>query len=134
MKRIAALQSGFTLIEIIVTLTIAAILSVLLIQFMGTSVTRSAEPTISMREGLALQSIFENLNADYKRLLLTDNSPLDTLKTRVANGFYGAYTIVANDYIIFDNNQLEAPCNLDCNLLKVTLSVNDHTLTTLFAR
>ncbi|MBC2713334.1 MAG: type II secretion system protein [Desulfosarcina sp.] len=130
-------ESGFTLIEIIVTLTVAAILSVMLVQFIGTSITRSAEPTLSIQEGMALQGVFENMNAGYKQLLLTGISPLNTFKTRVDSGFYGTYTVTESDYIIFDNNQIEAPCdttNTDCKILKVTISMGDHSLTSLFAR
>ena len=126
-------ESGFTLIEIIITLTVAAILSVMLVQFMGTSISRSTEPTVSVQEGMALQGIFENMNADYKHLLLTDTSPLDTFKNRVAAGFYGTYTVDANDYIKFENNS-ETACDTDCRLLKVTISMGDHSLTSLFAR
>lgn len=137
MKPTLSDKSGFTLIEIIVTLTIAAIFSVMLVQFMGSSISRSVQPTRSMQAGMALQGLFENMNADYKHLLLTDNSPLDTFKTRVANGFYGTYTVTESDYIIFDNNQVEAPCdtnNTDCKILKVTISMGDHLLTSLFTR
>ncbi len=126
--------SGFTLIEIIITMTVAAILSVMLVQFMGTSIYRSAEPIASMQEGMTLQGTFENMNADYKRLLLTDSSPLDTFRTRVGtDGFYGTYTLTTNDYIRFEN-YIETSCETDCKLLKVTISMGDHSLTSLFAR
>ena len=129
-------QSGFTLIEIIVTLTVSAILSVMLAQFMGTSLSRSAEPIVSMQEGMALQSVFESMNADYKQLLLTDNTPLDTFKTRVETaGIYGTYTLTDSRYILFDANQVEVPCSTpDCRMLKVTISMGDHSLTSLFTR
>jgi len=129
-------QSGFTLIEIIVTLTVTAILSVMLAQFMGTSLSRSAEPIVSMQEGMALQSVFESMNADYKQLLLTDNTPLDTFKTRVETaGHYGTYALTDSQYVRFDGNQVEVPCNTpDCRILKVTISMGDHSLTSLFAR
>ena len=135
MKSTLSDQSGFTLIEIIVTLTVAAILSVMLVQFMGTSISRSAQPILSMQEGLTLQGILENMNADYKQLLFTDDTPLDTFKTRVeTDGFYGTYAETAT-YIEFDNNQLETACNAqDCKILKVTISVGDHSLTSLFVR
>ncbi|BBO66986.1 hypothetical protein DSCA_09160 [Desulfosarcina alkanivorans] len=126
-------DSGFTLIEIIITLTVAAILSVMLVQFMGTSISRSTEPALSMQEGMALQAIMENMNADYKQLLLTATSPLDTFKARVAAGSYGTCAVVANDYIKFEDNS-EAACDTDCKLLKVTISMGDHSLTSLFAR
>lgn len=129
-------KSGFTLIEIIVTLTVTAILSVMLVQFMGTSLSRSTEPILSMQEGMALQGIFENMNADYKQLLLTDNTPLATFKTRVETaGFYGTFTLSDSKYILFDGSQTEVPCNTpDCRILKVTISVGDHSLTSLFTR
>ncbi|WP_319409959.1 type II secretion system protein [uncultured Desulfosarcina sp.] len=127
-------ESGFTLIEIIVTLTVAALLSVMLVQFMGTSISRSAEPLLSMQEGMALQGIFENMSADYKQLLLTDNNPLDTFKTRVEGGFYGTYTLIDSKYILFDTTRTETDCNTNCMILKVTISSGDHSLTSLFAR
>lgn len=128
-------ESGFTLIEIIVTLTVAAILSVMLVQFMGTSISRSAEPMLSMQKGMTLQGIFENMNADYKQLLLIDQTPLDTFKKRVETGYYGTDTIAASEYVLFDSDQVEVPCNAsNCKLLKVTISNGDHSLTSLFAR
>jgi prepilin-type N-terminal cleavage/methylation domain-containing protein len=128
-------ETGFTLIEIIVTLTVAGILSVMLMQFMGTSISRSAEPILSIKEGKALQGVFENMNADYKQLLLTGISPLATFKNRVETGYYGTYTLTESEYILFDASQEEAPCSTpDCKLLKVTISMGDHSLTSLFAR
>jgi prepilin-type N-terminal cleavage/methylation domain-containing protein len=133
MKSIRSDKSGFTLIEVIVTLTVAGILSVLLFQFMGTSISRSMEPILSIQEGMTLKAIFEDMHADYKRLLFTDNSPLDTFKMRVETGFYGTYAVAASDFIRFENN-LETSCNTDCRLLKITISMGDHSLTSLFAR
>jgi len=136
MKSKLSEKSGFTLIEIIVTLTVTAILSVMLVQFMGTSLSRSAEPILSMQEGMALRSIFESMNADYKQLLFTDNTPLDTFKTRVETaGLYGTYALTDSTYILFDGSQVEVPCNTpDCRILKVTISLGDHSLTSLFTR
>ena len=140
-------QSGFTLIEIIVTLTVASILAVLLVQFMGSSVSRSLEPAVSMRASMALQGIFENMNADYKLLLLTDATPLETFKTYVENGndsttasaagtpYYGSYAWNTK-YISFDSGDTEAtaPCTVDCKVLKVTLSNDGHSFSALFTR
>lgn len=129
--------SGFTLIEIIVTLTVAGLLAVMLIQFMGTSLSRSVQPILTMQTGMALQGILENMNADYKQLLLTDPTPLETFRARVGNGDYGACTLLANDYIFFDSSRSEAACdpaNTDCRILKVTISDGNQALTTLFTR
>jgi prepilin-type N-terminal cleavage/methylation domain-containing protein len=136
MKTTRSNKSGFTLVEIIITLTVTAILSVMLVQFMGTTLSRSAEPILSVQEGMTLQGIFENMNADYKLLLLTDNTPLATFKTRVETaGYYGTYTLPDSKYILFDGAQMEVPCNTpDCRILKVTISSGDHSLTSLFTR
>jgi prepilin-type N-terminal cleavage/methylation domain-containing protein len=135
MNPLRSADSGFTLIEIIVTLTVAGILSVMLVQFIGTSLSRSAAPIISMQEGKDLQAVFENMNADYKRLLITGNAPLNTFKNRVETGYYGTYTLTESKYILFDASQEEASCSTpDCRLLKVTISSGDHSLTALFAR
>ena len=137
MKPVRSKTAGFTLVEIIVTLTVSAILAVMLMQFIGTSMSRSAQPTISLQESAALQSVFENMNADYKQLLLTDSAPLTTFQNRVDGGFYGSNVSMTSSYIIFDENQREAPCdpnNTDCRLLKVTVSKGDQSLTALFVR
>jgi prepilin-type N-terminal cleavage/methylation domain-containing protein len=136
MRSSIADPAGFTLMEIIVTLTVAAIVSVMLVQFMGTSISRSTEPTVSMQEGMRLQGVLENMNADYKLLLLTHKTPLDAFKNRVeTDGFYGTYTLSESEYIRFDENHDESSCNsADCRILKVTISSGDHSLTSLFAR
>jgi prepilin-type N-terminal cleavage/methylation domain-containing protein len=135
MKSTLSDHSGFTLVEIIITLTVTAILSVMLVQFMGTSLSRSTEPILSVQEGMTLQGVFENMHADYKQLLLTENTPLDIFKTRVEAGYYGTYTLTDSKYILFDGAQIEVPCNTpDCRLLKVTIAMGDHSLTSLFTR
>ncbi len=129
-------KAGFTLIEIIVTLTVSAILAVMLVQFMGSSLSRSVEPLLSMQDGMVLQSTFENMNADYKQLLLTDNTPLATFKTRVETaGYYGTYALADSEYIRFDGARVEVPCTTpDCRILKVTIAKGDHSLSSLFTR
>ena len=137
MKPSCSKTAGFTLVEIIVTLTVSAILAVMLMQFIGTSISRSAQPALSLQAGTDLQSVFESMNADYKQLLLTDPAPLTTFKNRVDGGFYGSSMSMTSNYIVFDQNQREAPCNpnnTDCRLLKVTVSKGNQSLTTLFAR
>jgi prepilin-type N-terminal cleavage/methylation domain-containing protein len=136
MRSSIADPAGFTLMEIIVTLTVAAIVSVMLVQFMGTSISRSTEPTVSMQEGMRLQGVLENMNADYKLLLLTHKTPLDEFKKRVeTDGFYGTYTLSESAYIRFDESHDESACtSADCRILKVTISSGDHSLTSLFAR
>jgi prepilin-type N-terminal cleavage/methylation domain-containing protein len=129
---------GFTLVEIIVTLTVSSLLAMLLLQFIGTSVSRSAQPLNAFQEEMMLQSLMESMNADYKHLLLTDMSPLPTFKARVEGNHYGVYTVLASDYIAFDaTTHVEIPCDVtatDCRLLKIEVASGGQSLTALFAR
>ena len=53
MKRLMQINSsekGFTLLEVIITITIAAILGSLLVTFMGTAITKSSDPIKQVRD------------------------------------------------------------------------------------
>lgn len=123
---------GFTLIEIIVTLIVASIFGTLLISFMGTQVTNSVVPVVRVRQEYTLNQIMENINADYRKLLLESPDPLGTLRSSVNAGDYGTYTVVYNNFITFNGAGAEQVGG--DRILKVSLSQGDHTLTTLFTK
>ena len=58
-------KKGFTLIEVIVTLLIAAILGTFLVTFMGTAVTKSGEPVARSKQLYELQQVMENIKSTY---------------------------------------------------------------------
>ncbi len=138
-------QEGFTLIEIIITIILAAILGAMFLQVMETNVTGSVEPLTRVKDVYALNQVMERITADYRRLLSADDT-LETLKTTigttgddVASGIYGTYTVQYNEYIKFtgpdsdDMYQEEADDGSGGKrILKVTLSVGDQRLTLLF--
>jgi len=134
---------GFTLLEIIFALVIASLLGTMLFETMNTALRRSSEPVAMVRQGYGLVGIMERINADY-RYLLNDNpaTSLSTLETRVKEGndalktpYYGNYTWQTK-YIRFDaaGNEMEAADTVDLNMLKVTITRADQTLTALFIR
>ena len=59
-------HSGFTLIEIIITLVIAAVVGTGLAQYLGTAVTTSAIPIQHLRQAFELQQVMENITEDYE--------------------------------------------------------------------
>ena len=135
-RRIADTQ-GFTLIEVIVTIVLGAIASVLLIQFMGGNLERSLAPLARVDQSYRLTTVMENITAHYKNLLLTDASPLATLETDIQNGnvststpFFGAYAATLS-YIALNTNN-EVVCNSNCHVLRVDLQQGEHRLTALF--
>ncbi len=137
----AARPRGFTLIEIIVSIVLMAFLGTMLASFMGTSVTRSAEPVILAQHGAYLNGIMENMVSDYKHLMVTSQTPMTDFITRVGSGsrtYYSRdghpYTVVESKRIRFNTGSPVAEID-DPNgfLLKVTIAYQGLELTTLFS-
>lgn len=132
-------RAGFTLLEVIVTLIVAAILGSMLVSFLGTGMTGSVQPLIRLQDGFTVNKIMENMTADYKKQTAESSSPLTDFKTRVQNGnvstntpYFGAYTLLDNAYITFDSNGDEAPGG--DKVLKVSIAVGEQRLTALFTK
>jgi prepilin-type N-terminal cleavage/methylation domain-containing protein len=131
-------RDGFTLVEVIVTIVLGAIASVLLIQFMGGNLQRSFIPLVRLDQGYRLMAVMENITAHYKNLLLTDADPLGTLDTDIQNGnvssnnpYFGEYEDTTPQLIQFTSN-VEAACSVNCRILRVDLQQGEHRLTSLF--
>jgi prepilin-type N-terminal cleavage/methylation domain-containing protein len=60
-------KAGFTLIEIIVTVVIVAILGAVIITFLSDSLIRSSDPLKSLRASSNLDMVMANITADYNR-------------------------------------------------------------------
>ena len=132
-------NSGFSLIEVIVAIVIAAIASVLLIQFMGGNMERSLAPLVRVDQIYRLTTVMENITAHYKNLLLTNADPLGTLDTDIQNGnvstntpYFGEYEATTPQYIQFSGNAETACSGVNCRILRVDLRQGEHRLTALF--
>jgi prepilin-type N-terminal cleavage/methylation domain-containing protein len=86
--------SGFTLLEVIVSLTVAAILGALLVSVVGTAVTGSAKLPYRLVQVYDMNQVMDNITADYISMLPQTNDVLSVLKTRIdaKTGGYGNYT------------------------------------------
>ena len=134
--------NGFSLIEIIIALLVASLLGTVLIQYMSTSLIKSAEPVIMIQKGYDLNHVMESMTADYKNLLLTATDPLTTFKNYVENGnsaenspYYGEAYGVQTKYIAFDvGGDEKVPDPGDNQILKVTITLNGQSLTALFTK
>ena len=152
-RRLADRDAGFTLIEVVVTIVVSAILAVLLMQVMKGHLERSWWPMIKINEDLALTQVIENISADYRNLLLSDPTPLVTLQSRIrqggdsVSGYWAGLPvrIVENKCLgdIHKDNDVspgEQPnanagtCIETDTLLKVTLAYDNQSLTDLFSR
>jgi prepilin-type N-terminal cleavage/methylation domain-containing protein len=143
MKMMAALrcQRAFTLLEIIVALIVVGIIAAMMVPFLGTAVTRSADAVISAQQHAQLIEVMELITADYKLLSATDATPLATLKTNVGgegsnmNNAYGVYSVITNRYITFPSGSTVAEtADASGNILKVKINYQGYTLTALFTK
>lgn len=130
-------QTGFTLLEVIVSLVIISLSGAMLLTFYNTQVGGSEQPVTLMEQGLALETTLEKITADYTYLLENDATPLLTLETRInaSPSSYGVYSAVTK-FITFDGsgNEESAACTADCTSLKVTITMGNQSLTTLFTK
>lgn len=133
-------QRGFTLIEIIVTIVLAAFMGSMLVQYMSTSLMSSTEPIVKIQDSYSLNQVLESMTADYKKLLLTDGVPLTIFKGNVEIGnnavndpYYGDYSI-ETEYIIFSGGTETPDTSGGDTILKVTITNNDQSLTALFTK
>ncbi len=100
-------RSGFTLIEIILALVIAAVVGTGLAQYLGTAFTTSAIPIQHLRQAFKLQQVMENITEDYENgstALYSSDEGEDTLHTRIGNLVHGngiegfVYIVDTNDF------------------------------------
>ncbi len=92
-----------------------------------------------IQEGYSLGQVMESMTADYKRLLITDETPLTTFENNVVNGnvpendpYYGTYT-VQTGYILFSGGN-EVSDTDENRILKVNITNSDQSLVALFTK
>ena len=138
--KILKAECGFTLLEIIISFIIAALLGSMLVEYMGTSLTRGGESVVMVQDEFLLNGVVEKITADYENDYLKGAYTFDTLKINIENGnvdtstpYYGDYA-VQTGYIVFTGGN-EAPDGTgDNRVLKVTLSSGNQSLVTVFRK
>lgn len=70
MRRIK-LESGFTLIEVIITLVVIGIVAAMMAAYFGTSITQSSAPVSRLKAVEKLNAIMEKITADYNNAIAT---------------------------------------------------------------
>lgn len=119
---------GFTLIELIVTIVLAALAMAAAIPFLGDVFLRSREPGAHLHDAMEIQSVMENLVASH-------TGTLQALHERIGDEgdlIEGSIEIVENRYVTFDGTQEAGPSG-ENRLLKVTLrNALGESLTRLF--
>lgn len=125
--------SGFTLIELIITLVILGFVAAMLVSFMGVAVTRSAEPVHKSRDGAHLHRIMDAMTADFNRLM-ANRSPLSDFESRVT-GNNTLYSVSGKPYTATTQNvNFSGVWNGEqANHLMVTIEYRGHTASAVFS-
>jgi prepilin-type N-terminal cleavage/methylation domain-containing protein len=144
-------DTGFTLLEIIATILISAVLAVILVQVMGNQSMRSYLAIDAYDNSLALKNAMENITADYRHLMLTHATPLLRLQDNLDgdDGFSGYWkpeepvsvTHYCLDLVpaadetqgLVESNR-HNNCTINDTILKINLHNGTQTLTALFSR
>ena len=103
-RRSISEQRGFTLIELIVTFALTAIMAAMYIQIMGVSLIGNVNQINRLNNSMSLYQVMEAMIADYTNVMVTSATPLATFSSRVQSnaGNYGTYTVVTNSYVTYD--------------------------------
>ena len=140
MNTIVNNRQGFTLLEVIITFIVAAILGTIFLQVMGTSMQQSFEPVSMVQNGFSVNEIMEKMNAHYRNRLLTSTSnPLADFKSDVENGnslpppYFGDYSY-QTQYIKFSGGNEVADVSADPKVLKVTITHGGQRLSAIFTK
>ena len=96
-------RNGFTLIELIASLIIIAVLGSMLAVFLGESVTKAGQPLIWLDSPLRLNAVMANIVADYRQNFIGDLQGLQLKLSDPASSGYGDFLIApsGNRFIKF---------------------------------
>ena len=124
-------SSGFTLIEIILTLVVASILGTILVQVMGINYSDSAQNLLSGREGFEVRQQLESITKDYR--LWLDNYPNQSIMD-FKSGYVDTYSGSLNVNGVL--NEIDSGNDGNIGILQVTVSTSDNSrsLTAFFTK
>jgi len=106
-------MEGFTLIEIIVTITIGAILAAMFVNYMGRAFSGSSESINILKETYEINQVIEKVTAAYEQDLKNDTLDLTTFNNNLAgfaendvtcSGVFLDYRSPAPDGNLIDSN------------------------------
>ena len=118
-------NKGFTLIEVIVAIILAALLGVMVVQYTGSNLRATVESLVATRNNADAVTIMERITRDYRNWLA--ESPDETLgqfQTDIDNNYAAQTQMIAL-------RPGEDPTD---SILRVTVSRGDRKLASLFTK
>ena len=127
-------RNGFTLIETIIILIVFSILASMLVSYTG-GLTKTPISIIRFKNSMALHQTMESIISDYHIRKLACGSfnsiclsnVLTTLRTNIAGGNYGTYSVVFNGFTNFSAYSEDSSWDINdstSKMLKVVIKDN----------
>jgi prepilin-type N-terminal cleavage/methylation domain-containing protein len=116
---------GFTLIEVIVAILLAALLGTLLVMNSGSSLSASAEAVVDTRKNLGAVKQMEQITKEYRKWL--EDHPADSLSD-FENQINNDFPDVRTDFVSIRGDD-EAN-----SILQITVTREDWTLVSLYTK
>jgi prepilin-type N-terminal cleavage/methylation domain-containing protein len=135
-RRLPSSPEGFTLIEVVITILIGAIVGSLVISQLGTSLFHSADSVFAVRNEAQAEAWLERIIADYVKELNGANfaTTLATIQARdytAAPYNMPATVTLTRSYVTYDAGGAEVAAAGTSTNLKVTVRVGRARLTSL---
>ena len=102
-----ARNRGFTLIEVIVIITLGALIAAMIAPFLGTAMIRSSEPANRITAGFDVNKVIENIVADYRDKVSNKTLDLIDFNDNLSSKFDESGVTVTGKWITFDTNDAE---------------------------
>jgi prepilin-type N-terminal cleavage/methylation domain-containing protein len=137
-------KTGFTLVEVIITLLVAVILGAIMMQYSGSALTQSSTPIKRLKINTALQAVADQIIGAFRQTAPSDGAAWSIFQSGIGaagtdqNNAYGEYRVLFNDFIQFDaagNEIADVYGTAPEDTLKVIIAgPNDDPLTFLLVR
>jgi len=128
--------AGFSLLEIIITIVVAAILGSLMVQFSGTALIGVSDSVALVRNEATAKSVLEHIISDHVQAVNTNpETALATTVTRITTNVYGTDVTITQNYTGFTAGGAEvSPSPAESTILKVTVQGAGHSQTVLLSK
>ncbi|MFW6335085.1 MAG: PulJ/GspJ family protein [Desulfosalsimonas sp.] len=118
---------GFSLIEVIAAIILAAFLGAMLVQYMGTNLTSSVKSLVAAKNSSESASVMESITRDYRNWL--HENPEESIQDFRQNiDEDDSYSGISTQMVKLKDN------DPDDSILKVTVSSGDRDLVSLFTK
>lgn len=126
---------GFSLIEVIIIITISSLAFAAIFTYFGTVITDSSAPIRQLAGSMELKQTAERITEAFRQDTTADLNLLKNSLTTTPEQFGSNYTVVTNQFIKFVSNNdtaIVSPDPEDLLKVKIEHAASSETLTLLF--